>query len=151
MSSEVSSAVEPRDTLGRRVGWGEMASVFVLIVVLTETTECLRGWRELRRVPSGFVSDEEESSDVSLVPSSRSVSSSSFPESRLLGAGDAEMSVETEVLKALIAFLAASARDVMTAGPGKMWALTMGAHFTMERGPAVYWSWTVPVSEENSG
>ena len=125
--------------LGRRVGWGEMASVFVLIVVLTETTECLRGWRELRRVPSGLVSEEEESSDVPLVPSSsRSVSSSSFPEPRALAAGEAEMSVETEVLKALMAFLAASARDVMTAGPGKMWALTMGAHFTMERGPAVY-------------
>jgi len=84
--------------LGRRVGWGEMASVLVLIVVLTETTECLRGWRELRRVPSGLVS-EEESSDVPLVPSSsRSVSSSSLPEPRALGAGDAEMSVETEVL-----------------------------------------------------
>ena len=139
--------------LGRRVGWGEMASVFVLIVVLTETTECLRGWRELRRVPSGLVSKEEESSDVSLVPS-RSVSSSSsssFPEPRALGAGDAEMSVETEVLKALIAFLAASARDVMTAGPGKMWALTMGAHFTMERGPAVYWSWTVSVRQGSFG
>lgn len=109
--------------LGRRVGWGEMASDFVLIVVLTETTECLRGCRELRRVPSGLVSDEEESSDVPLVPfSSRSVSSSSssFPEPRALAAGEAEMSVETEVLKALIAFLAASARDVMTAGPGKM-------------------------------
>jgi hypothetical protein len=134
--------------LGRRVGWGEMASVLVLIVVLTETTECLRGWRELRRVPSGLVSEEEESSDVPSEPSSsRSVSSSSFPEPRALGAGDAEMSVETDVLKALIAFLAASARDVMTAGPGKMWALTMGAHFTIERGPAVYWSWTVSVKE----
>ena len=137
--------------LGRRVGWGEMASVFVLIVVLTETTECLRGWRELRRVPSGLVSDEEESSDASLVPSSSRSVSSSFPESRLLGAGEAEMSVETEVLKALIAFLAASARDVMTAGPGKMWALTIGAHFTMERGPAVYWSWTVSAEREDFG
>jgi hypothetical protein len=35
----------------------------------------------------------------------------------------------------------------MTAGPGKMWALTMGAQRTMERGPAVYWSWTVSVGE----
>jgi hypothetical protein len=97
--SDGSSEVEPRDTLGRSVGWGEIASVLVLIVVLTETTECLRGWRQLRREPSGLLSDDEESSDVPLVPfSSRSVSSSSLAEPRALAAGEAEMSVETEVL-----------------------------------------------------
>jgi hypothetical protein len=29
--------------------------------------------------------------------------------------------------------------------------LTMGAHFTMERGPAVYWSWTVSVGRRDVG
>lgn len=38
----------------------------------------------------------------------------------------------------------------MTAGPGKMWALTMGAQRTMERGPAVYWSWTVSVEARSA-
>jgi hypothetical protein len=88
--------------LGRRVGCGEIASVLVLMVVLTETTLCLRGWRELRREPSGFRSSVEEEDEVVLVVSSlssRSVSSSSsLPEPRALGAGEAEMSVETEVL-----------------------------------------------------
>jgi hypothetical protein len=83
------------------VGCGEIASVLVLMVVLTETTLCLRGWRELRREPSGFRSSVEEDEDVLVVSSlsSRSVSSSSsLPEPRALGAGEAEMSVETEVL-----------------------------------------------------
>jgi hypothetical protein len=83
------------------VGCGEIASVLVLMVVLTETTLCLRGWRELRREPSGFRSSEEDREEESDVPfvsfSSRSVSSS-LPEPRALGAGEAEMSVLTEVL-----------------------------------------------------
>lgn len=79
---------EPRETLGRRLGRGEIASVLVLIVVLTETTECLRGLR----------SSDEESPSVPLVPPSLSVSSSSTPEPRALVVGEAEMSVETEVL-----------------------------------------------------
>lgn len=88
--------------LGRMLlGCGEMVSVLVLIVVLTETTECLRGWRELRREPVRSSEEEAESSSpvLSSVPSSPSdspsVSSSSF---RPLAVGEAEMSVETEVL-----------------------------------------------------
>jgi hypothetical protein len=100
---EGSSEVEPPrddDMLGRMLlGCGEMVSVLVLIVVLTETTECLRGWRELRREP--VRSSEDDSSPVLLLSvsssdsSSRSVSSSSL---RPLAVGEAEMSVETEVL-----------------------------------------------------
>jgi hypothetical protein len=87
--------------LGRMLlGCGEMVSVLVLMVVLTETTECLRGWRELRREP--VRSSEEDSSPVvfSFVPSSDSSSSlsESLSSLRPLAVGEAEMSVETEVL-----------------------------------------------------
>lgn len=89
------------DMLGRMLlGWGEMVSVLVLMVVLTETTECLRGWRELRREP--VRSSEDDSSPVlfSFVPSSDPDSSLSESSSSLrpLAVGEAEMSVETEVL-----------------------------------------------------
>jgi len=81
------------------LGWGEMVSVLVLMVVLTETTECLRGWRELRREP--VRSSEDESSFVFSVPFSSPSDSSSVSSSsslRPLAVGEAEMSVETEVL-----------------------------------------------------
>lgn len=99
---EGSSEVEPPrdDMLGRMLlGCGEMVSVLVLIVVLTETTECLRGWRELRREP--VRSSEDDSSPVlSSVPfsASDSFSVSSSSSLRPLAVGEAEMSVETEVL-----------------------------------------------------
>jgi hypothetical protein len=87
--------------LGRMLlGCGEMVSVLVLMVVLTETTECLRGWRELRREPVRS-SDESSSPVWSLsVPfsSSDSLSVSSSSSLRPLAVGEAEMSVETEVL-----------------------------------------------------
>lgn len=58
------------------------------------------------------------------------------------------MSVETEVLYAAIAFLAASWRDVMIDGPGKMCALTIGAHRTIESVPPAYCCWTVSGEED---
>ena len=33
------------------------------------------------------------------------------------------------------------------AGPGKIWAFTISAHFAIDNGPEVYCFWTVPVAK----
>jgi len=60
-----------------------------------------------------------DSASPSVSPAVDSASSSPA-ESTALVVGEAEMSVDTEVLYAAIAFFAASWREVMIEGPGKM-------------------------------
>lgn len=134
-------SVDPRESEGRSAGVGLIVSVLVEIVVLTETTLCF--------LP--FLPPSESSSSVSspsVEASMSDSSSSSGPEPTTEGDGEAEMSVDTDVLYAAIAFLAASASEVMMVGPGKMCALTIGAQRTIESGPPAYCCCTVSAKSD---
>ncbi len=56
-----------------------------------------------------------------------------------------EISVETEWLREVRVVVAAAWRARIMEGPGKRWAFVRWAQVAMERGPRVYWDWTVPI------
>lgn len=127
------------------VGWGEILSVFVLMVVETDTTLGLRPVGSLY-VDSWLVSSSLESLSRSSESSccDNAGESTSSLSSMYEGTGEAEMEVVTAVLSEVTALWAACERAVMMAGPGKMWALMMLAQRTICKGPAVNCFCTVP-------
>ena len=86
--------MDPRDSVGRKEGCGLMVSVLVLMVVLTDTTDCFLPFRSPL---SSSEPDSSSESSGSAVPAEPSVPTSE-------GAGDADISVSTDVLYEAIAF-----------------------------------------------